>query len=43
VGHHEGLRSSVRSSVMFDYMLSGIVSILLLIFLGWAMFRPEKF
>jgi len=29
--------------VMFDYVVSGIVSILLLIYLGWAMFRPEKF
>jgi len=28
---------------MFDYIISGIVSILLLIYLGWAMFRPEKF
>jgi K+-transporting ATPase KdpF subunit len=29
--------------VMFDYIISGIVSILLLIYLGWAMFQPEKF
>jgi len=28
---------------MFDYVLSGIVSLLLLIYLGWAMFQPEKF
>jgi len=28
---------------MFDYIVSGIVSILLLIYLGWAMFQPEKF
>jgi len=28
---------------MFDYILSGLVSILLLIYLGWAMFQPEKF
>jgi len=28
---------------MFDYILSGIVSILLLVYLSWAMFRPERF
>jgi len=28
---------------MFDYVVSGIVSILLLVYLGWAMFKPEKF
>jgi len=28
---------------MFDYVVSGIVSVLLLVYLGWAMFRPEKF
>ncbi len=28
---------------MFDYIISGIVSALLLVYLGWAMFKPEKF
>jgi len=28
---------------MFDYIVSGIVAVLLLIYLGWAMFKPEKF
>jgi len=28
---------------MFDYIISAIVSILLLVYLGWAMFQPEKF
>jgi len=28
---------------MFDYIISGIVSVLLLLYLGWAMFQPEKF
>jgi len=28
---------------MFDYMVSGIVAVFLLVYLGWAMFRPEKF
>jgi len=28
---------------MFDYIVSGIVSALLLVYLGWAMFKPEKF
>jgi len=28
---------------MFDYILSGIVASLLLVYLGWAMFKPEKF
>jgi len=28
---------------MFDYIISGIVVVLLLVYLGWAMFQPEKF
>jgi len=28
---------------MFDYVVSGIVTVFLLVFLGWAMFQPEKF
>jgi len=28
---------------MFDYIVSGAVSVLLLVYLGWAMFQPEKF
>jgi len=28
---------------MFDYVVSGIVAVFLLVFLGWAMFQPEKF
>jgi len=28
---------------MFDYIVSAIVSVLLLVYLGWAMFQPEKF
>jgi K+-transporting ATPase KdpF subunit len=28
---------------MFDYLVSGIVAVLLLVYLGWAMFQPEKF
>jgi len=28
---------------MFDYVVSGIVAVLLLGYLGWAMFKPEKF
>jgi len=28
---------------MFDYLVSGIVAALLLVYLGWAMFQPEKF
>jgi len=28
---------------MFDYLISGIVSALLLVYLGWAMFKPERF
>jgi K+-transporting ATPase KdpF subunit len=39
----EGLRIQARIKEMFDYIISGIVSVLLLVYLGWAMFRPEKF
>jgi len=28
---------------MFDYLISGIVAVSLLVYLGWAMFKPEKF
>jgi K+-transporting ATPase KdpF subunit len=39
----EGRGQRAEGITMFDYILSGIVSILLLIYLGWAMFQPEKF
>ena len=32
-----------RRLTMFDYLMSGIVAVLLLVYLGWAMFQPEKF
>jgi K+-transporting ATPase KdpF subunit len=32
-----------RRRDMFDYIVSGIVAVLLLVYLGWAMFQPEKF
>jgi K+-transporting ATPase KdpF subunit len=32
-----------RSRAMFDYVVSGLVSLLLLVYLGWAMFKPERF
>jgi K+-transporting ATPase KdpF subunit len=32
-----------RRSTMFEYIVSGIVAVLLLVYLGWAMFRPERF
>jgi K+-transporting ATPase KdpF subunit len=32
-----------RRPAMFDYVISGIVSVFLLVYLGWAMFKPEKF
>jgi K+-transporting ATPase KdpF subunit len=35
--------SGSRRSIMFDYLLSGIVAAFLLVYLGWAMFKPEKF
>jgi len=28
---------------MFDYLISGVVAVFLLVYLGWAMFKPEKF
>jgi len=28
---------------MFDYVVSLTVAIALLVYLGWAMFKPEKF
>jgi K+-transporting ATPase KdpF subunit len=35
------LRSGI--SAMFDYVTSAIVAVFLLVYLGWAMFKPEKF
>jgi K+-transporting ATPase KdpF subunit len=43
VGDREGLRSRVEADLMFDYIVSGVVASLLLVYLGWAMFKPEKF
>jgi K+-transporting ATPase KdpF subunit len=37
------VRPRVGEPIMFDYILSGIVAALLLVYLGWAMFQPEKF
>jgi len=28
---------------MFDYLLSGLVAAALLVYLGWAMFQPDRF
>jgi K+-transporting ATPase KdpF subunit len=33
----------VKRLTMFDYIVSGIVAVFLLVYLGWAMFQPEKF
>jgi K+-transporting ATPase KdpF subunit len=32
-----------RRPIMFDYIISAIVALFLLVYLGWAMFQPEKF
>ncbi len=44
---HSGLlprpATGSRGSIMFDYLISGIVAMLLLVYLGWAMFQPDKF
>jgi K+-transporting ATPase KdpF subunit len=32
-----------RSRPMLDYLVSGIVAAFLLVYLGWAMFKPERF
>jgi K+-transporting ATPase KdpF subunit len=37
------LGQRAEGKAMFDYIVSGIVSILLLVYLSWAMFQPEKF
>jgi K+-transporting ATPase KdpF subunit len=43
MGHYESVRPRLGETEMFDYIVSGIVSVLLLVYLGWAMFQPEKF
>jgi K+-transporting ATPase KdpF subunit len=42
MGHHKGVRPRLGDP-MFDYISSGVIAILLLVYLGWAMFQPEKF
>jgi K+-transporting ATPase KdpF subunit len=37
------VRARVGAIDMFDYLISGAVSAFILVYLGWAMFRPEKF
>jgi K+-transporting ATPase KdpF subunit len=32
-----------EEDLMFDYLVSGIVAVFLLVYLGWAMFKPERF
>jgi K+-transporting ATPase KdpF subunit len=36
-------RSARKRLTMFDYIISGIVAVFLLVYLGWAMFQPERF
>jgi K+-transporting ATPase KdpF subunit len=42
-GRSPGPAIGCRRPAMFDYLVSGIVAALLLVYLGWAMFQPEKF
>jgi K+-transporting ATPase KdpF subunit len=42
VGHHEGLRTALRRTLM-DYVLSGITALFLLVYLTVALLRPERF
>jgi K+-transporting ATPase KdpF subunit len=35
--------TAYRRFTVFDYIVSGIVALFLLVYLGWAMFQPEKF
>jgi K+-transporting ATPase KdpF subunit len=37
------LRKDVRSAMLFDYLLGGLVSLAILIYLVYALVRPEKF
>jgi K+-transporting ATPase KdpF subunit len=43
LGLRSGLALAGQETAMFDYLVSGIVAMLLLVYLGWAMFRPERF
>lgn len=45
MGHRQGVRARLgaEKQTMFDYLVSGFVASLLLVYLGWAMFKPEKF
>jgi K+-transporting ATPase KdpF subunit len=43
VGDHQGIRPGVGGLTMFEYIISGVVAVFLLVYLGWAMFQPERF
>jgi K+-transporting ATPase KdpF subunit len=42
LGLYQGLRQIVRSNVM-DYIIAGIASLGLFVYLIYALLRPEKF
>jgi len=43
LGLHEGLRQVVRAEGNMDYIIAGIASLGLFIYLIYALLRPEKF
>jgi K+-transporting ATPase KdpF subunit len=42
-GRSQKHATASRRSSMFDYVISGVVALFLLVYLGWAMFKPERF
>lgn len=40
---HRSLRNDLRLAMLFDYILGGIFSIGILVYLVYALARPEKF
>jgi K+-transporting ATPase KdpF subunit len=43
LGLHEGLRQALRENIVMDYIVAGIASLGLFIYLIYALLRPEKF
>jgi K+-transporting ATPase KdpF subunit len=49
LAHHQGLRQALRSprtqkgSTAMDYIIAGIASVLLFVYLIYALLKPERF
>jgi K+-transporting ATPase KdpF subunit len=43
LGFHEGVRQALGGTIVMDYIIAGIASLGLFVYLIYALLRPEKF